>query len=393
MLTTLYKSFWKDEYWFPPGYTWADLEDSDGITYPHPKDLLTAIPLIFVLLIFRFILERAIGLPLSKVLGVRDTLRIKVTPNPILESFFQTRSKNPKKDELGHLASQCNLSVRQAERWFRCRRNQERPLLTKKFTESFWKFSFYSCSFFGGLFTLYNETWFSQPETTWIGYPKQPLQFAIKWWYILEFSFYLSLILTLCFDVKRKDFKEQVIHHFMAIILLSYSYSANIVRIGVQVLLLHNVSDIFLELGKMLSYAGWRITRDVLFIIFSLVFLISRLIVFPYKVFYISYHIFKKNNQFFFGYYFGNAFLLVVMCLNIFWSVLIVKMFLKLLLEGQFKCDVRSDVEEEEDDMSDEKLTKSQRSNGRLQLSRVTDVRARVVRGTDQLASEAVPMT
>ncbi|XP_068954250.1 ceramide synthase 4-like [Petaurus breviceps papuanus] len=173
MLATLYKLFWKDEYWIPPGYTWADLEDSDGITYPHPKDLLATIPLTFVLMIIRYGTVRFIGLPLCRALGVNDPLRIKATPNPILESFFQTQSKNPKKDELSHLASQCSLSVRQAERWFRHRRNQERPLLSKKFSESCSRFLFYSCSSFGGLLIFYNETWFGQPETIWTGYPKQ----------------------------------------------------------------------------------------------------------------------------------------------------------------------------------------------------------------------------
>uniref|UniRef100_G3VFK9 Homeobox domain-containing protein n=1 Tax=Sarcophilus harrisii TaxID=9305 RepID=G3VFK9_SARHA len=186
MLFTLYESFWKDEYWLPSGYTWADLEDSDGITYPHPKDLLAVIPTTFVLLVIRYVSERFIGLPLSKALGVRDSIRTKPIPNPILESFFQTHSKSPTK--LNHLASQCSLSMRQAERWFRHRRNQERPLLSKKFSETCWRFLFYFCSLSGGFLIFYN-----------------PLNPALYWWYIMEISFYFSLLLTLSFDIKRKS--------------------------------------------------------------------------------------------------------------------------------------------------------------------------------------------
>ncbi|XP_007489539.2 ceramide synthase 4-like [Monodelphis domestica] len=136
MLDTLYKSFWTTEYWLPPGYTWADLEDSDGIIYPHPRDLLAAIPLTFVLTVIRYSFERFIGLPLSRAMGVHNPIRIKATPNPILESFFQNQSKNPQKDKVSHLARQCGLSTRQAQRWFRHRRNQEQPLISKKFSES-----------------------------------------------------------------------------------------------------------------------------------------------------------------------------------------------------------------------------------------------------------------
>ncbi|XP_020833850.1 ceramide synthase 4-like [Phascolarctos cinereus] len=389
MLATLYKSFWKTEYWLPPGYTWADLEDSDGITYPHPKDLLAAIPLTFVLLVVRYGTERIIGLPLSRALGVRDPVRIKATPNRILESFFWTQSKNPKKDELSHLASQCSLSVRQAERWFRHRRNQERPLLSKKFSESCSRFLFYSCSSFGGLLIFYNASWFGQPETLWKGYPKQPLQPAIYWWYILELSFYLSLLLTLNHDVKRKDFYGYIIHHFMAVSLISYSYSANFIYIGVLVMLLHDMSDVLLEAAKMIAYAKWKQAQNVTFILFGLVFFVTRLIFFPTKVIYNSYCIFQNNNQFFFGYYFCNALLMIAQSLNLFWFFLILKMFYKLLSQGQVKGDVRSDLEEP--DLSDEQLTVRQQSNGRLQFNDATDIRARGVRGTGQL-TEAVPV-
>jgi hypothetical protein len=42
-----------------------------------------------------------------------------------------------------------------------------------------------------------------------------------------------------------------MIHHIATVILLAYSYWVNFTRIGVMVLLLHDVGDIFLEAAKL----------------------------------------------------------------------------------------------------------------------------------------------
>uniref|UniRef100_A0A4X2ME66 Homeobox domain-containing protein n=1 Tax=Vombatus ursinus TaxID=29139 RepID=A0A4X2ME66_VOMUR len=218
MLVSLYDCFWNDRYWFPKEYSWADLEDSDGAIYPHPKDLLAVIPLTFVLIIVRYIIERAVGLPLSRLMGVQDGHRIKASHNPILESFFQTQSQNPKESQLSHLATQCSLSLREVQRWFRRRRKQKRPLLSKKFSEA-WSHGFGS-----------------------------------------------------------------------------------------------------------LNYAGMDSLNRIL---------------------YTTYYSSMENHKPFFGYYFSNGLLMILQALNVFWSLLILHMFYRLVIADKMPDDVRSDTEEQ----------------------------------------------
>ncbi|XP_011922620.1 PREDICTED: ceramide synthase 4 isoform X3 [Cercocebus atys] len=204
MLSSFNEWLWQHRFWLPPNVTWAELEDRDGRVYPHPQDMLAALPLALVLLAMRLAFERFIGLPLSRWLGVRDQTRRQVKPNATLEKHFLTEGHRPKEPQLSLLAARCGLTLRQTQRWFRRRRKQDRPQLTKKFCEASWRFLFYLSSFVGGLSVLYHESWLWSPVMCWENYPNQTLKPSLYWWYLLELAFYLSLLIRLPFDVKRK---------------------------------------------------------------------------------------------------------------------------------------------------------------------------------------------
>ncbi|XP_041805615.1 ceramide synthase 2-like [Chelmon rostratus] len=181
---------------------------------------------------------------------------------------------------------------------------------------------------------------------------------AHYWYYMLELGFYGSLLLRISVDIKRKDFKEQVIHHLATIFLLSFSYCANYIRIGTLVMLLHDSSDILLESAKMFNYGtGWRRTCDTLFVVFAVVFLVTRLVIFPSKIIHTTLVLSMEVFEPFAGYYFFNVLLMVLQGLHIFWAGLILRMvykFLKGKLEKDERSDEESEVEEEEDNKGGE---------------------------------------
>ncbi|EHH29570.1 hypothetical protein EGK_10037 [Macaca mulatta] len=280
MLSSFNEWLWQHRFWLPPNVTWAELEDRDGRVYPHPQDMLAALPLALVLLAMRLAFERFIGLPLSQWLGVRDQTRRQVKPNATLEKHFLTEGHRPKEPQLSLLAARCGLTLRQTQRWFRRRRKQDRPQLTKKFCEASWRFLFYLSSFVGGLSVLYHESWLWAPVMCWENYPNQAC--------------------------------------------------------------------------KMVNYTQYQHVCDALFLIFSLVFFYTRLVLFPTQILYTTYYESLGNRGPFFGYYFCNGLLMLLQLLHVFWSCLILRMLCSFIKKGQMEKDIRSDVEESDSSEEEE---------------------------------------
>uniref|UniRef100_A0A4W5JJ82 Ceramide synthase 3a n=1 Tax=Hucho hucho TaxID=62062 RepID=A0A4W5JJ82_9TELE len=151
------------------------------------------------------------------------------------------------------------------------------------------------------------------------------------WYYVLEMSFYGSLLFRVTFDVKRKDFKEQIIHHLATLTLLSFSWCVNYIRIGTLVMLIHDASDILLESAKLFNYAKWERTCNSLFVVFAIVFMVTRLIIFPFWLIHCTWVYPTLQYPPFFGYYFFNVMLVVLLFLHIFWAYLILRMVKKFL--------------------------------------------------------------
>ncbi|XP_018619372.1 ceramide synthase 2 isoform X1 [Scleropages formosus] len=292
---------------------------------------------------------RFVATPVAASFGIGDKIRQKAPDNVILEKYFCSCSRNPTQLDIDGLSKKCIWTRRQVERWFRKRRNQDRPGLLKKFREASWRFVFYLLAFIGGLIALYDKPWFYSTREVWVGFPKQTMLESQYWYYILEMSFYVSLLFSITFDVKRKDFKEQIIHHLATLTLLAFSWCVNYIRIGSLVMITHDASDVLLESAKLFNYAKWETTCNSIFVVFAIVFMVTRLIIFPFWLIHCTWVYPVEMYPAFFGYYFFNAMLVVLLLLHIFWAYLILRMVRKFLF-GNLTGDERSDEEEEDEE-------------------------------------------
>ncbi|XP_077174029.1 ceramide synthase 3 [Paroedura picta] len=386
ILKTLNSWFWWENIWMPANCSWANFEDHDGLVFPKPQHLYATIPLAFVMLILRFFVERCIAVPLANALGIKQVKRILPQPNPTLEEYFKECTKKPSQAEMRRLAKKCNWTVHLVEKWFRRRRNMEIPTVHKKLQEACWRFVFYFLSSIGGLAILYDKPWFHDIWYVWVDYPFHSLLPSQYWYYVAEMSFYWSLLFTLGMDTKRKDFKAHVIHHFAALALMFCSYSANYVRLGTLVIIVHDCADFWLEAAKIFNYAHWETTCSVFFVIFSFMFFITRLILLPFWIIRASlYYPIYYTTTIVIAYFFFNGQLLILQGLHIYWGYLVFRILRKFIFiqvlriplpawaktgDDEKVKDDRSD-EEEEDSLSDmeEQCLKKGSKNGSCEAS------------------------
>ncbi|TEA23197.1 hypothetical protein DBR06_SOUSAS5510003 [Sousa chinensis] len=128
--------FWNERFWLPHNVTWADLKNTEEATFPQAEDLYLAFPLAFCMLMVRLIFERFVAKPCAIALNIQANGPQIAQPNAILEKVFTAITKHPDEKRLEGLSKQLDWDVRSIQRWFRQRRNQEKPSTLKRFCES-----------------------------------------------------------------------------------------------------------------------------------------------------------------------------------------------------------------------------------------------------------------
>lgn len=266
------------------------------------------------------------------------------------------------KENIGNISRVTGKSESAIKEYVRLKRKADcNEKKITKFIEALWRTIFYSVFVVVGMRTLLFPdvaSWVLDGRELCIGWPEEHVasEAVLQYYYIELGAYFHQLLWT---EVSRSDSVEMIAHHLITIALLVLSHAANFNRYGSMLLILHDISDVFLESAKCFNYVSqvprWKhfhIACDVLFGGFVITFFVCRLVLFP-KVFLVNSFAYCVHEYFGFHFYFAPlilSLLFLLFCLHIFWFYLTIKMIFRLLSPEGITKDERSDDEDDSDD-------------------------------------------
>lgn len=110
-------------------------------------------------------------------------------------------------------------------------------------------------------------------STCYHGYPTTPPTKEVLLYWAFQLAFYCSLLVSHFKDVRRKvslllhtiyitklkpnvviqDFYQMFVHHITTLALLTFAYTVNMLQIGMLIALVHDLSDVPLEVSLVHS--------------------------------------------------------------------------------------------------------------------------------------------
>uniref|UniRef100_H2Y6W1 Homeobox domain-containing protein n=1 Tax=Ciona savignyi TaxID=51511 RepID=H2Y6W1_CIOSA len=221
LITNINNWVWNEKFWLPENYSFKDIPQrpDNGATL-----LQQLASMIALLVLVRTVYDYCIRWLCKRY--KLDTEKPKVHTVPALDEFYKT-TKRPSDTEILVLSKKLDMTEHRVYTWFQRRRSLDKPGLSKKLSESSWRFIFYTSVFSYGFYSLKSTPWLWDSSYCWTDFPVQTVHSSTEMYYLLQLSFYSSLLITLLSDIRRSDFNEQVIHHIAAITVILISFTNN----------------------------------------------------------------------------------------------------------------------------------------------------------------------
>jgi hypothetical protein len=153
-------------------------------------------------------------------------------------------------------------------------------------------------------------------------------------------------------DIRRKDYWATMSHHWVTFSLITFSYGMGLTKAGLVIMLLHDVSDPFLELAKVGNYATppRKAFTNTLFVVFTALWISMRVVYFPGWVLYsVLFHAVDgvagdaDPSGVIWVWYFLTGLLIALFLLHLFWTFTIIKIALIAVASGGRAEDSRED--------------------------------------------------
>lgn len=219
------------------------------------------------------------------------------------------------------------------------------PRITKM-SESLWKLTAYGTMVFLELTIIWREEWFWKPRDYWVGWPNHPELPLMRLLFHCQLAYYGATTFMLgLWEVPRSDYWVMQTHHVCTLVAIYLNYMSGYQRWGCLIMLLHDTTDVIMEVAKNLNYADFELASTSVFVMFMVSWVALRLTAFPFVL--IRSTMFDSTRVL--GYtppYHGvlNALLCVLCCFHVYWFGLILQVAINTVKQGKSK-----DIREQED--------------------------------------------
>ncbi|KAL3799005.1 hypothetical protein HJC23_005144 [Cyclotella cryptica] len=222
--------------------------------------------------------------------------------------------------------------------------NQDRIV---KFGEYVYRLIYHSCVSAYGLWYFRDKSWWNNDmggtKNLWILHPNHPVEPGMAWYYLVQCAYNVDALLSLLeisfqwewvnpfayssaleflekehvvnetlrkkqvlklmiqsrhqtfiwtpiFQIKwstsvRGDFREMMAHHIVTNALIFGSSFYRFTRIGSMIFLIHDLSDVPIDMSKLANFVKWKATTIICFVVMVLMWVITRLTIFPFVIF------------------------------------------------------------------------------------------------------------
>lgn len=110
----------------------------------------------------------------------------------------------------------------------------------------------------------------------WQHWPARELAASTKYYYLVEFAFWLQQLVVVNIEERRKDHLQMFTHHVITCSLILTSYCYHFTPVGNVILCLMDVVDLFLPLAKIFKYLNFRLLCDITFGVFMITWFVAR---------------------------------------------------------------------------------------------------------------------
>ena len=125
-------------------------------------------------------------------------------------------------------------------------------------------------------YIYYNSSYWLSLKKLWADFPAREMDGLTKWYYLVQFAFWLQQIVVVNIEERRKDYAQMFTHHVITCALIFTSYGYHQSKVGNLIMSLMDVVDIFLPLAKILKYLHFQTLCDATFGVFIITWFTTR---------------------------------------------------------------------------------------------------------------------